>query len=468
LKNEALVLPSIPAAWKSQSLAKISAVFTDGNWIESKDQADSGVRLVQTGNVGIGHFKDRFEKARFIDEPTFARLKCFEVLPGDILISRLPDPVGRACIIPDTGQKMITAVDCSIVRVRDAAIDAKFLVYYSQTQDYVRAVDVLCSGTTRRRISRKNLGNVPVPLPPLEEQKRIVAVLDLAFAALDRARAHAEANLADAKQFFVNSLRAVFSNESTKWASAADTPAITSNRASRVTKTRSKVSTQTGGREAATRRIEGDYSLSVLQPDAAARPGWVWSSLSDLAKLESGHTPSRKHPEYWGGTIGWLGIRDARDHHGGEILETSEQTNDLGIANSSARILPARTICLSRTASVGYVVKMGVAMSTSQDFVNWICGEELEPDFLMLLLLAQGQDIRRFASGSVHQTIYFPEVKAFSICHPSVAIQRAICDSFKEIRVRAVSLIDAYEQKLTDLANLRQSLLQKAFSGELT
>lgn len=184
----------------------MSAVFTDGDWVESKDQSDSGIRLVQTGNVGIGQFKDRSEKARFIDEATFVRLKCFEVLPGDLLISRLPDPVGRACIIPDTGQKMITAVDCSIVRVRDAAIDPQFLVYYTQTHDYLRAVEVRCSGTTRRRISRKNLGNVPVPTPPLEEQKRIVAVLDQAFAALDRARAHAETNLADARNLFESSV----------------------------------------------------------------------------------------------------------------------------------------------------------------------------------------------------------------------------------------------------------------------
>ena len=323
------------------------------------------------------------------------------------------------------------------------------------------------AGATMIHVSKGSMEARAIPLPPLDEQKRIVAVLDQAFAALDRARVHAEANLADAEQFFVNSLRAVFSNESKKWASATNAPAVRNSRSSTIAKTRSKASTQTGGREAATRRIEGDYSLSVLQPDAAARPGWVWSSLSDLARLESGHTPSRKHPEYWGGTIGWLGIRDARDHHGGEIFETSEQTNDLGIANSSARILPAGTVCLSRTASVGYVVKMGQAMSTSQDFVNWICGEELEPDFLMLLLLAQGQDIRRFASGSVHQTIYFPEVKAFYVCHPSMATQREICESFKEIRIRAAGLIKAYEQRLADLANLRQSLLQKAFSGEL-
>ncbi|WP_417605578.1 restriction endonuclease subunit S [Primorskyibacter flagellatus] len=198
------------AGWKTGALASISEVFTDGNWIESKDQTTDGIRLVQTGNVGEGVFKDRRDKARWIDEDTFARLNCFEVLPGDCLISRLPDPVGRACLIPDTGDKMITAVDCSIVRPDETKIDPRLLVYFTQSREYLRDVDERCSGTTRRRISRKNLGKVPIPLPPLKEQQRIVAVLDEAFEGLARARAHAEANLQNARELFESYLANVF------------------------------------------------------------------------------------------------------------------------------------------------------------------------------------------------------------------------------------------------------------------
>jgi type I restriction enzyme M protein len=100
--------------WKS--LGEIVEFMTDGNWIESKDQSESGIRLIQTGNIGIGEYKDRDEKARFISEDTFQRLNCTEVFPGDILISRLPDPVGRACQVPLLPTKLITAVDCTILR----------------------------------------------------------------------------------------------------------------------------------------------------------------------------------------------------------------------------------------------------------------------------------------------------------------------------------------------------------------
>jgi type I restriction enzyme S subunit len=184
--------------------------------------------------------------------------------------------------------------------------------------------------------------------------------------------------------------------------------------------------TTTGGREATTRHIPPKLALSVGMPASPTPTGWQWTPLTELARLESGHTPSRRHSEYWGGDIPWIGIKDAKEHHGGIIFGTVEQINELGIAKSSARVLPKNTVCLSRTAPVGYVIVMGRPMATSQDFVNWVCSKRLDPNFLKYLLIAEGKNLLRFASGSVHSTIYFPEVKAFHICHPPFAEQRRI------------------------------------------
>ena len=111
---------------KSVSLKEVCDVFGDGDWIESKDQSDGGIRLIQTGNVGVGVFKDRIEKARWISEDTFKRLRCTEIREGDVLISRLPDPVGRSCLIPALEHKAITAVDCSILRFDPDKMNSKF------------------------------------------------------------------------------------------------------------------------------------------------------------------------------------------------------------------------------------------------------------------------------------------------------------------------------------------------------
>jgi type I restriction enzyme S subunit len=155
-------------------LAAVCDVFADGDWIESKDQSNTGIRLVQTGNVGDGVFKDRRDKARWIDENTFSRLNCTEVVPGDILFSRLPDPVGRACMIPDTGERMITAVDCTIARPSVKVVDPEFMVLFASSSRYFAQVRSMITGTTRDRISRKNLGDVAIPVPTLSEQKQIV------------------------------------------------------------------------------------------------------------------------------------------------------------------------------------------------------------------------------------------------------------------------------------------------------
>lgn len=132
--------------------------------------------------------------------------------------------------------------------------------------------------------------------------------------------------------------------------------------------------TRTGGRPAIDGVIQGRCSLSVGNPASPVPSGWQWIALSDVARLESGHTPSRRKPEYWNGEVPWIGIRDATANHGRTLTDTQQHTSGLGIAKSSARILPTNTVCLSRTASVGYVVVMGraswLALARSP-YQNW-------------------------------------------------------------------------------------------------
>lgn len=185
-------------------------------------------------------------------------------------------------------------------------------------------------------------------------------------------------------------------------------------------------STRTGGREATTGVIPGRIALSVGKPELPEPDGFAWRTLTDVARLESGHTPSRSKNDYWGGDIPWIGIRDATGNHGSVIDDTIDHVTQAGLDNSSARLLPAGTVCLSRTASVGYVVQMGRPMATSQDFVNWVCGPELSSDYLRYLLMLEQESVRRFAHGTTHQTMYYPEAKALTVLVPSRSEQDAV------------------------------------------
>ena len=161
------------------ALSSLCDTFIDGDWIEAKDQSDSGIRLIQTGTVGVGVYKDKEDKARYISEETFNRLNCTEVFEGDILISRLPDPVGRACSIPGGLSKSITAVDCTIIRLNEKVLP-KYFISFTNTPDYAMQIKKVLSGTTRLRVSRANLGKIQVPLPSKDEQQRFVEIANQA------------------------------------------------------------------------------------------------------------------------------------------------------------------------------------------------------------------------------------------------------------------------------------------------
>ena len=156
-------------------LSNLCSTFVDGDWIESKDQSELGIRLIQTGNVGNGFFKDKEDKSRYISEETFDNLHCTEIYPGDILVSRLPDPIGRACIIPQGLGRTITAVDCTIIRLKDIVLPDYFIAY-TMTPSYVAQINEVTTGTTRRRVSRANLGNILIPCPSIAKQQQFVAI----------------------------------------------------------------------------------------------------------------------------------------------------------------------------------------------------------------------------------------------------------------------------------------------------
>ena len=148
------------------------SLFIDGDWIESKDQSNEGIRLIQTGNIGVGKFIDKPENKKWISHSTFNNLRCKELLDGDILISRLPQPAGRACIVNTNNEKWITAVDCTIVRLLDQYSN-KFILQSLCTYNYFHLIDSFLAGGTRQRVSRSNLSDINIMSPKKIEQDKI-------------------------------------------------------------------------------------------------------------------------------------------------------------------------------------------------------------------------------------------------------------------------------------------------------
>lgn len=193
---------------------------------------------------------------------------------------------------------------------------------------------------------------------------------------------------------------------------------------------------------------------------------WEVNRTKFAARLRSGHTPSRQHPEYWQDcTIPWFGLADVWQIRGGQIeyvYETTEKISELGLANSAARLLPKGTVILSRTASVGFSAILGVDMATTQDFVNWVCRPTLRPEYLLYVFRSMEHEFRRLTMGSTHQTIYMPDVGGFSTSIPPVPEQDQIVAVVRKETARIDSLVAKKERLIELLQEQRTVLITRA------
>lgn len=290
-------------------LEEMCTVFTDGDWIESKDQSDEGIRLIQTGNIGEGTYLDKGIRAKYISEDTFKKLKCTQVYSGDILVSRLPEPVGRACIIPEKEESMITAVDCTICRPDESIVSKEYLCYFMRSNAYYTRLLSGITGTTRKRISRKNLGNIELDIPSKKEQKKVVKQLDYLVKVVDLRKQELVA--------LDNLIKARFVE------------------------------------------LFGDPMTDVSK--------WRASTIGEQFNVASGGTPATGEKAYWeNGTIPWIGSNMCQD----TILSENDGKfiTEEGYAHSSAKWFHKGTVLVALVgATIGKTALLRFDTTTNQN-----------------------------------------------------------------------------------------------------
>ncbi|MFD1342955.1 restriction endonuclease subunit S [Litorisediminicola beolgyonensis] len=185
-------MTNTPRGWSIDVLANLcgfDGLVSDGDWIESKDQdPDGNVRLIQLMDIGDGNFLNK--SARFLTTEAAERLRCTFLESGDVLIARMPDPLGRACIFPGVNQPAVTAVDVLIWRPGSEGVSPEWIATAINSPEIRRRISAESSGTTRKRIAGGRLKKMELAVPPLPEQRRIVAKLDRLSARSAAARDH--------------------------------------------------------------------------------------------------------------------------------------------------------------------------------------------------------------------------------------------------------------------------------------
>jgi type I restriction enzyme S subunit len=464
----------LPAGWhfaSVQQLAGAQGLTSDGDWIESKDQSpNGGVRLVQLADIGDGEFRNRSE--RFVTQETALRLRCTFLQPDDVLIARMPDPLGRACVFPRLGQPAIAAVDVFIWRTtRDGAL-SRWLMHSINTKEVRVAIAAQAGGTTRQRIAGGRLKQLPLPVPPLPEQRRIVAKIDSLSAKSKRARDHLDHIPRLVEKYKQAILAAAFRGDLTReWRRSRKTNEIANSlddvRRQRI---RSNLTSQ---------RARALGSLPNPKPNLPSIPkGWAWACIEEIAadeprSIQSGpFGSSLLHSEFRKEGRLVIGIDNVQDGHF-SLGSQNRISNDKFVELQRFEACP-NDILITVMATVGRVCvvppDIEPAIITKHVYRIGVDMRLALPKFVMHGLQGAEVALEHMGANTRGQTrpgINGEILKSLFLPLPSLTEQRKILNlietGFAWIERLAADATSA--RKLID--NLDQAILAKAFRGEL-
>ncbi|MBI1808048.1 MAG: restriction endonuclease subunit S [Ignavibacteria bacterium] len=197
--------------------------------------------------------------------------------------------------------------------------------------------------------------------------------------------------------------------------------------------------------------------------------GWVWTTIKDVCdELIGGGTPSRQVPEYFGGNIVWLTPTEIAKHNILTIYDSREKLSELGLTESSARLIPTGAVLLTSRASIGFVAIVGCQLSTNQGFASFVCTNALMNLYLAHWLKHQKQKLEREATGTTFKEISKAKLRGFDFPLPPLPEQHRIVAKIEELFTKLDAGVKALNEIKVQLKRYRQSVLKSAFEGKLT
>ncbi|MEM4721010.1 MAG: restriction endonuclease subunit S [Candidatus Methanomethylicaceae archaeon] len=340
-----------------------------------------------------------------------------------------------------------------------------YLCYYLNFFDYHGYV----TGTTRLKLNQAPLRKIPVPLPPLPEQRRIVAKIEELFTKLDAGVEALKKTKALLKRYRQAVLKAAVEGRLTKeWREAHKgelEPA--SALLERILKERRD-------KWEAEQRAKGKDPKKLkykepVAPDTSRLPelpkGWVWAVVDQLAPTASGGTPSRKRPEYFDGNIPWLKSGELND---GLVTDTKERITKEALDNSSAKIFPKGTLLIALYgATVGKLGILELDAATNQAICAIFLPLHVNTKYIFYYFMKIRKVIIRTGKGGAQPNISQEMVNKIAVPLPPLPEQHRIVEEV-ERRLSIADEVEAIiEANLKRAERLRQSILKKAFGGKL-
>ena len=324
----------------------------------------------------------------------------------DILIGRYGASVGKIL----TG--LVGAYNVAIIKtIPDESIVCKpFLRRVLEAPGFQELLGkVSTQRTAQAGFSKEDIADYEVNLPSLPEQQRIVDILDREFAKIDALKANAEKSLQAAKDLF----------------------------------------------------------QATLKRELEPKEGWKRKQIGDLCEIYNGGTPSTSITSYWDGGIQWITPKDMGKSKEMYVAQCERTITKEGVEHSSAKVLPVRSVIVSSRAPIGYVAINSVPMATNQGCKGFIPGKELYPEFLYYFFLSSTELLNKLGTGATFKEVSGRKLAEISLDYPAIERQQEIASHILSLSHSCSILQQNYQKTLTLCDDLKQSLLRKAFNGDL-
>lgn len=481
---------NLPEGWTFASIEDIigaSGVFKDGDWIESKDQSPNGkIRLIQLADIGDGNFRDRSN--RFMTYERAIELNCTFLQFGDILIARMPDPLGRATIFPYLEKdKYVTVVDVAIVRTAEG-INNKYLMNCLNSPFIRLQINSLETGTTRKRISRGNLAKIKIPVPPVQEQHAIVERIEELISELDNSVSSLKLAENQLKLFRQVLLNDSFEGKRTKNWRATNNGKTADDLLSDIEVERQKMEqielenwreniNKWEKSESKTKKPiqpKKRKTLAITGGELDKLPvlpeGWAYTKIANVSVVGTGITPLKSRTDYYQqGIIPWVTSGALNEWF---IKEPSDYITEVALIENHINVYPKHTLLIAlygEGKTRGKCSELLFDSATNQAIAAIVQTglEQTLRTYLKWFLLKNYMQLRELASGGAQQNLNLSIIENTIFPVASLEEIKIIVEDL-DLNFSIVEHLEAMIAKnLHQSEILRQKILDDAVKGKL-
>jgi type I restriction enzyme, S subunit len=432
----------LPKGWVRSTLRDILLTIEAGKSFtcEPRPAGPNEWGVIKVSAMTWGKFNERENKAVPAER---AVNPAYEIHPGDILISRANtrEYVGAPVLVGRCRPRLLLS-DKSLRLVPTRHVSKKWLTYLLSSPKVRQYISETATGTkdSMRNISQQALLDIPLMLPPLAEQHRIVETLEDHLSRLDAACEALRRSLARAIHLRQSTIRRMLRGEGIPVSPGADAAEDF---------------------HAPMRLLQCDQPWSIPE-------GWVWTTIGSLFSVYIGATPSRKIPELWSGPIPWVSSGEVNFSR---ISDTRERISEAAVGNRETRLHPPGTVMIAMIGegkTRGQAAILDIEATHNQNCSSIRVSEtKVLPEYIYLVLEERYQQSRKASSGGNQPALNKAKVEAIPVPLPPLVTQQyivATVDEFSRVSDRFRSEL---EKTLKMASVLRRALLADAFSGQL-